>query len=78
MKNIVKIYELVEEELASEENYYVEKNSGSIFPYRRMFSEYPYIVAMKELTDNKLLAMILGNNIKSGIAPHIPETEVND
>ena len=78
VKNIVKIYELVEEELASEENYYVEKNSGSIFPYRRMFSEYPYIAAMKELTDNKLLAMILGNNIKSGIAPHIPETEVND
>ena len=78
VKNIVKIYGLVEEELASEENYYAEKNPGSIFSYRRMFSEYPYIAAMKKLKDNELFARILGDNIKAGISPSIPETEIND
>lgn len=54
-KNIVKIYGFIEEELTSEENYYAEKNPGSSFPYRRMFSEYPYIAAMKKLKDNEFL-----------------------
>ena len=78
VKNIVKIYGFIEEELATEENYYAENNHGSIFPYSRMFSEYPYIAAMKKLKDNELFARILQDNIKAGISPSIPETEIND
>lgn len=78
VKNIVKIYGFIEEELTSEENYYAEKNPGSSFPYRRMFSEYPYIAAMKKLKDNEFFVRILQNNIKAGISPSIPETEIND
>lgn len=78
VKNIVKIYGFIEEELATEENYYAENNPGSIFPYSRMFSEYPYIAAMKKLKDNELFARILQDNIKAGISPSIPETEIND
>ena len=60
------------------ENYYAEKNPGSSFPYHRMFSEYPYIAAMKKLKDNEFFVRILQNNIKAGISPSIPETEIND
>lgn len=75
-RGIARIYGYIEDELAGQERFY---NHGSeSYRYKEIFSEYPFVKAMKELQVNTIFKELLRVLFKSSSFMHTNEVDVEE